>query len=185
MSVKPDRWIRKMALEHKMIEPFTDRQVRGWRHQLRRLLLLWVRHPGGGRISDFHQCELDDRRSEALRSRSLVDYKGDVCIMPPNSFALARSVEYFRIPRNVLTICLGKSTYARCGIIVNVTPFEPEWEGFVTLEISNTTPLPARIYANEGLCQVIFFESDEQCEVSYKDKKGKYQAQGGIVLPRL
>jgi len=117
--------------------------------------------------------------------KSFVEFRGDVCIIPPNSFALARSVEYFRIPRNVLTICVGKSTYARCGIIVNVTPFEPEWEGFVTLEISNTTPLPAKIYANEGLCQVIFFESDEDCEVSYKDKKGKYQSQSGIVLPRL
>jgi dCTP deaminase len=117
--------------------------------------------------------------------RSLVEYTGEYCLVPPNSFALARSIEYFRIPRNVLTICLGKSTYARCGIIVNVTPFEPEWEGFVTLEISNTTPLPAKIYANEGLCQVLFFESDEPCEVSYKDKKGKYQSQGGIVLPRL
>src|SRR3979490_1268934 len=117
--------------------------------------------------------------------KSLVEFTGDVCIVPPNSFALARSVEYFRIPRNVLTICVGKSTYARCGIITNVTPFEPEWEGFVTLEISNTTPLPAKIYANEGIAQVVFFESDEACQVSYKDKKGKYQAQSGIVLPRL
>jgi dCTP deaminase len=116
---------------------------------------------------------------------SFVEFKGNVCIVPPNSFALARSVEYFRIPRNVLTLCVGKSTYARCGIIVNVTPFEPEWEGFVTLEISNTTPLPAKIYANEGLAQVVFFESDEQCEVSYKDKKGKYQSQQGIVLPKI
>jgi dCTP deaminase len=118
-------------------------------------------------------------------ARSFVEYKGDICVIPPNSFVLARSVEYFRIPRNVLTICLGKSTYARCGIIVNVTPFEPEWEGYVTLEISNTSPLPARVYSNEGLCQVIFLESDELCEVSYKDKKGKYQAQQGIVLPRI
>jgi len=117
--------------------------------------------------------------------RSMVDFKGDVCIIPPNSFALARSVEYFRIPRNVLTICLGKSTYARCGIIVNVTPFEPEWEGYVTLEISNTTPLPAKIYANEGIAQVLFFEADEECEISYADKKGKYQRQQGIVLPRM
>ena len=116
---------------------------------------------------------------------SFVTVKSDVCIVPPNSFALARTVEYFRIPRNVLTICLGKSTYARCGIIVNVTPFEPEWEGIVTLEISNTTPLPAKIYANEGIAQVLFFESDEECEVSYADKKGKYQGQHGVVLPRL
>jgi dCTP deaminase len=117
--------------------------------------------------------------------RSFVEFKGPVCIIPPNSFALARSVEYFKIPRNVITICVGKSTYARCGIIVNVTPLEPEWEGFVTLEISNTTPLPARVYSNEGLCQIVFFESDEICEVSYKDKQGKYQAQQGIVLPRV
>ena len=117
--------------------------------------------------------------------KSFVTVQSDHCIVPPNSFALARSVEYFKIPRDVLTICVGKSTYARCGIIVNVTPFEPEWEGFVTLEISNTTPLPAKIYANEGLAQVVFFESDEQCEVSYKDKKGKYQSQQGIVLPKI
>ena len=117
--------------------------------------------------------------------RSFVDIKADVCIVPPNSFALARTVEYFRIPRDVLTICVGKSTYARCGLIVNVTPFEPEWEGFVTLEISNTTPLPARVYANEGLCQILFFQSDEMCEVSYADRKGKYQNQQGIVLPKL
>ena len=117
--------------------------------------------------------------------RSMVDFKGEVCIIPPNSFALGRTIEYFRIPRNVLTICLGKSTYARCGIIVNVTPFEPEWEGFVTLEISNTTPLPAKIYANEGIAQVLFFEADELCEISYADKKGKYQAQQSIVLPKL
>ena len=117
--------------------------------------------------------------------RSMVDYKGDICVIPPNSFVLAKTVEYFRIPRQILTICVGKSTYARCGIIVNVTPFEPEWEGFVTLEISNTTPLPARIYANEGIAQVLFFESDATCEVSYADKKGKYQNQKGIALPKL
>jgi dCTP deaminase len=117
--------------------------------------------------------------------KSFINFKGDVCVVPANSFALARSIEYFKIPRNVLTICLGKSTYARCGIIVNVTPFEPEWEGYVTLEISNTTPLPAKIYSNEGLCQVIFFESDEDCEVSYKDKSGKYQSQTGITLPKI
>jgi len=121
---------------------------------------------------------------KAFDSNSFVDYKGDVCIIPPNSFALARTVEYFRIPRNVLTVCLGKSTYARCGIIVNVTPFEPEWEGYVTLEFSNTTPLPARIYANEGIAQVIFFEADEVCETSYRDRGGKYQYQTGVTLPR-
>jgi dCTP deaminase len=122
---------------------------------------------------------------KAFDERSFIEYKGDVCIVPPNSFALARSIEYFRIPRNVLTICVGKSTYARCGIITNVTPFEPEWEGHVTLEISNTTPLPARIYANEGIAQVLFFESDEECETSYADKKGKYQGQTGVTPPRL
>ena len=184
MSVKPDRWIRRMALEHRMIEPFTDRQMREG------VISYGVSSYGYDiRVADefriFTNVNSTIVDPKHFDPRSLVDYKGDVCIIPPNSFALARSVEYFRIPRNVLTVCLGKSTYARCGIIVNVTPFEPEWEGFVTLEISNTTPLPAKIYANEGLCQVLFFESDEDCEVSYKDKKGKYQAQGGIVLPRL
>src|SRR5882762_8604828 len=173
MSVKPDRWIRRMALEHKMIEPFTDRQVREG------VISYGVSSYGYDiRVADefriftnVNSTIVDPKNFDAP---SLVEFKGDVCLVPPNSFALARSIEYFRIPRNVLTICLGKSTYARCGIIVNVT-----------LEISNTTPLPARIYANEGLCQVLFFESDEDCEVSYKDKKGKYQAQSGIVLPRL
>jgi dCTP deaminase len=184
MSVKPDRWIRKMALEHKMIEPFTDRQVREG------VISYGVSSYGYDiRVADEFQIFTNVNSTivdpKHFDPRSLVPFKGDACLIPPNSFALARSVEYFRIPRNVLTICLGKSTYARCGIIVNVTPFEPEWEGFVTLEISNTTPLPAKIYANEGLCQVLFFESDEDCEVSYKDKKGKYQAQSGIVLPRL
>src|ERR1700731_2301598 len=168
MSVKPDSWIRRMALEHKMIEPFTDRQVREG------VISYGVSSYGYDiRVADefriFTNVNSTIVDPKNFDSRSLVDYKGDVCI----------------IPRNVLTICLGKSTYARCGIIVNVTPFEPEWEGFVTLEISNTTPLPAKIYANEGLCQVLFFESDEECEISYKDKKGKYQAQKGIVLPRL
>src|SRR5881397_3234041 len=186
MSVKPDRWIRKMALEHKMIEPFTDRQVREG------VISYGVSSYGYHiRVADefriftnVNSTIVDPKNFDA---RSLVDYRGDVCIIPPNSFALGRSVEYFRIPRNVLTICVGKSTYARCGIITNVTPFEPEWEGFVTLEISNTTPLPARIYANEGIAQVLFFTADEgdECEISYKDKKGKYQAQTGITLPKL
>src|SRR6516225_10437459 len=163
MSVKPDRWIRRMALEHRMIEPFTDRQMREG------VISYGVSSYGYDiRVADefriFTNVNSTIVDPKHFDSRSLVDYKGDVCIIPPNSFALARSVEYFRIPRNVLTICVGKSTYARCGIIVNVTPFEPEWEGFVTLEISNTTPLPAKIYANEGLCQVLFFESDEDCE---------------------
>jgi dCTP deaminase len=184
MSVKCDRWIRKMSLEHKMIEPFVDRQVRDG------VISYGVSSYGYDmRVADefriftnVNSTIVDPKQFDA---RSFVEFKGPVCIIPPNSFALARSVEYFRIPRNVLTICVGKSTYARCGIIVNVTPFEPEWEGYVTLEISNTTPLPARIYGNEGLCQVIFFESDETCEISYKDKKGKYQSQGGIVLPKI
>jgi dCTP deaminase len=184
MSVKNDRWIRRMALEHKMIEPFVDRQVREG------VISYGVSSYGYDmRVADefriftnVNSTTVDPKQFDA---RSFVEVKSDVCIIPPNSFALGRSVEYFRIPREILTICVGKSTYARCGIIVNVTPFEPEWEGYVTLEISNTTPLPARIYGNEGLCQVIFFESDEPCEVSYKDKKGKYQSQGGIVLPRI
>jgi dCTP deaminase len=183
-SIKADRWIKKMALEHGMIEPFEDRQVRAG------VISYGVSSYGYDiRVADdfkvftnINSTVIDPKNFDA---RSFVDVKSDVCIIPPNSFALARTLEYFRIPRNVLTICLGKSTYARCGIIVNVTPFEPEWEGYVTLEISNTTPLPAKVYANEGISQVLFFESDEDCEVSYKDKKGKYQKQQGLTLPRL
>ncbi|MFZ0634527.1 MAG: dCTP deaminase [Candidatus Acidiferrales bacterium] len=184
MSVKSDAWIRRMATEHKMIEPFADRQVRDG------VISYGVSSYGYDlRVADEFRIFTNVNSSivdpKHFDAKSFVEFQGPVCIVPPNSFALGRSVEYFRIPRSTLTICVGKSTYARCGIIVNVTPFEPEWEGFVTLEISNTTPLPAKIYANEGLCQVIFFESDEVCEISYKDKKGKYQAQQGIVLPRL
>jgi dCTP deaminase len=184
MSVKSDKWIRRMAREHGMIEPFEDRQVRegvisyglsSYGYDMRVAEEFRI-------FTNVNSTIVDPKHFDA---KSFVEFKGDVCIVPPNSFALARSVEFFRIPRNVLTLCVGKSTYARCGIIVNVTPFEPEWEGFVTLEISNTTPLPAKIYANEGLAQVVFFESDEQCEVSYKDKKGKYQSQQGIVLPKI
>jgi dCTP deaminase len=184
MSIKPDRWIRKMALEHGMIEPFVDEQVRAgvvsyglssYGYDIRVADEFKV-------FTNINSTVIDPKNFDPL---SFVDIKSDVCIVPPNSFALARTVEYFRIPRDVLTICLGKSTYARCGIIVNVTPFEPEWEGFVTLEISNTTPLPARIYANEGLAQVLFFQSDEPCERSYADKKGKYQGQKGVTLPRI
>jgi len=184
MGLKPDHWIRKMALEHKMIEPFEDKQVRNgvisygvssYGYDLRVASEFKIFTNVFGAVVD----------PKAFDPKSMVDFVGDVCVVPPNSFALARSVEYFRIPRNVLTVCLGKSTYARCGIIVNVTPFEPEWEGFVTLEISNTTPLPAKIYANEGLAQVLFFEADETCETSYADKKGKYQKQQSIVLPKL
>ena len=178
-----------MAAEHRMIEPFEPRPgARGRRpaHRLLRHVELRLRHPLLARIQDLHQHQLDDRRSRRTSTRSsFVDFKGDVCIIPPNSFALARTVEYFRIPRNVLTVCLGKTTYARCGIIVNVTPFEPEWEGYVTLEFSNTTPLPAKIYANEGVAQVIFFESDEVCETSYRDRGGKYQGQQGVTLPKM
>src|SRR5579864_6125742 len=184
MAIKADKWIRKMALEKKMIEPFEEKQVRqgvisyglssyGYDIRVADEFKLFT---------DIYSTLVDPKKFDP---KSFVDMKADSIIIPPNSFALARTVEYFRIPRNVLTVCLGKSTYARCGIIVNVTPFEPEWEGFVTLEISNTTPLPARIYANEGLCQILFFQSDEVCEVSYADRKGKYQSQKGIVLPKL
>lgn len=290
MGLKPDHWIRKMALEHRMIEPFVDGQVRdgvisyglssyGYDIRVADEFKIFQPEITAAKLSDV-QCAyvagildaqgqigytasgpggrpalalvissenpamikglqaiigtgclresngrselivtkaadvqyilsqvwpyLSQRRDMASRALaelksaksivvdpknfdadSFVDFKGDVCVIPPNSFVLSRTIEYFRIPRNVLTICVGKSTYARCGIIVNVTPFEPEWEGYVTLEISNTTPLPAKIYANEGIAQVLFFEADEECEVSYADKKGKYQAQKEIVLPRL
>jgi dCTP deaminase len=184
MSIKSDRWIRRMATEHGMIEPFTERQVREG------VISYGLSSYGYDmRVSDefriFHNALSPVVDPKAFDERSFVEFQGDVCIVPPNSFALARSVEYFKIPRDVLTICVGKSTYARCGIITNVTPFEPEWEGHVTLEISNTTPLPARIYAKEGIAQVLFFESDEPCEVSYADKKGKYQGQTGVTPPRL
>jgi dCTP deaminase len=184
MGLKPDHWIRKMALEHKMIEPFVDGQVRNG------VISYGVSSYGYDiRVADEFKiftnvfgAIVDPKNFDP---KSMVDFRGDVCIVPPHSFALARTVEYFRIPRSVLTVCLGKSSYARCGIIINVTPFEPEWEGFVTLEISNTTPLPAKIYANEGIAQVLFFEADEDCETSYADKKGKYQGQQSIVLPKI
>jgi dCTP deaminase len=183
-SIKADRWIKKMALEHGMIDPFEDRQVR------KGVISYGLSSYGYDiRVADefkvftnINSTVVDPKNFD---NRSFVDIKADVCIIPPNSFALAKTVEYFRIPRNVLTVCVGKSTYARCGLIVNVTPFEPEWEGYVTLEISNTTPLPAKVYANEGISQVLFFESDEDCEVSYADKAGKYQKQQGLTLPRL
>jgi dCTP deaminase len=182
--LKSDRWIRKMAHEQGMINPFSEKQVR------ESVISYGLSSYGYDlRVADEFKiftnvnCTVVDPKH--FDERSFVNMTSDVCIVPPNSFALARSVEYFKIPRSILTICVGKSTYARCGIIVNVTPFEPEWEGLVTLEISNTTPLPAKIYANEGLCQIIFFESDEICETSYADRKGKYQAQKGIVLPKL
>jgi dCTP deaminase len=184
MGLKPDHWIRKMALEQRMIDPFVENQVR------QGVVSYGVSSYGYDlRVADefkiftnVYSAIVDPKNFSA---ESFVDFKGDVCVIPPNSFALARSLEYFQIPRKVLTICLGKSTYARCGLIVNVTPFEPEWEGYVTLEISNTTPLPAKVYANEGLAQVLFFEADEECETSYADKKGKYQGQIGVTPPRL
>ena len=186
MSIKSDRWIRRMAREHAMIEPFAESQVRegGISYGVSSYGYDMRVAPEFKIFTNVLSAVVDPKDFD---SRSFVEYEGDVCIVPPNSFALARSVEYFRIPRNVLTICVGKSTYARCGIITNVTPFEPEWEGHVTLEISNTTPLPARIYAREGIAQVLFFEADDDdvCGTSYADKRGKYQAQRGITLPRL
>ncbi|MCD6577040.1 MAG: dCTP deaminase [Anaerolineaceae bacterium] len=184
MALLPDFRIREYALKEKMIEPFVDKQQRegtisyglsSYGYDIRVADEFKI-------FTNVNSAVVDPKQFD---KRSMVDFKGEICVIPPNSFALAKTVEYFRIPRNVLTICVGKSTYARCGIIVNVTPFEPEWEGFVTLEISNTTPLPARIYANEGIAQVLFFESDASCEVSYADKKGKYQNQKGIALPKL
>jgi len=184
MGLKPDHWRRKMVHEERMIEPFADNQVHdgvisygvsSYGYDIRVANEFKI-------FTNVYSVIVDPKD---FMSESMVDFKGDVCVIPPNSFALARTVEYFRIPRSVLTICVGKSTYARCGIIVNVTPFEPQWEGFVTLEISNTTPLPARIYANEGIAQVLFFQADEECETSYADKKGKYQKQESIVLPKL
>lgn len=187
MSIKSDKWIRRMAEEHGMIEPFEPKQIK---------------QNGNGRVVSFGTSSYgyDIRCSNEFKiftninsaivdpkqfdDTSFVDFEGDVCIIPPNSFALARTVEYFRIPRNILTLCVGKSTYARCGIIVNVTPFEPEWEGHATLEFSNTTPLPAKMYANEGVAQVIFLEADEECETSYKDRAGKYMRQVGVTLPK-
>jgi len=182
--IKSDKWIRKMCAEHRMIEPFAEKQVR------ENTISYGISSYGYDlRIADefkiFTNINSTIVDPKHFDPKSFVDFKGDCCIVPPNSFALGRSVEYFRIPRKTLTICVGKSTYARCGIITNVTPLEPEWEGFVTLEVSNTTPLPARIYANEGIAQILFFESDEECEVSYKDKAGKYQSQVGVTLPRV
>jgi dCTP deaminase len=184
MTIMSDRWITRMAREHGMIEPFEDRQVRNG------VISYGVSSYGYDmRVSREFRIFTNVLSSivdpKQFDPKSFVEFEGDVCIVPPNSFALSRSVEYFRIPRNVLTVTVGKSTYARCGIITNVTPFEPEWEGFVTLEISNTTPLPAKIYANEGIAQVLFFRGEEEPEVSYKDKKGKYQGQVGVTLPKL
>jgi len=186
MSIKSDKWIRKMATESEMISPFEPQQVR---YQASEKIVSYGTSSYGYDVrcadefkvfTNINSAIVDPKHFDAS---SFCDIKADVCIIPPNSFALARTVEYFKIPRNVLTICLGKSTYARCGIIVNVTPLEPEWEGHVTLEFSNTTTLPAKIYANEGVAQMIFLESDEVCETSYADRAGKYQGQQGVTLP--
>ncbi|KJS37562.1 MAG: deoxycytidine triphosphate deaminase [Rhodospirillaceae bacterium BRH_c57] len=184
MPVMPDHWIRTQAQSQGMIEPFTDRLNRDG------VISYGVSSYGyDARVADefkiFTNVDSAVVDPKAFSDKSFVNRKTDVCVVPPNSFVLARTVEYFRIPRDVLVICLGKSTYARCGIIVNVTPLEPEWEGHVTLEFSNTTPLPAKIYANEGACQFIFLKADSQCEVSYGDRKGKYMGQQGVTLPRL
>ena len=187
MSIKSDRWIKRMAESHQMISPFEAGQVR--ESDGRKLISYGVSSygydvrcaPEFKIFTNVHSAVVDPKQFD---DSSFVDMEGDACIIPPNSFALARTVEYFRIPRNVLTVCLGKSTYARCGIIVNVTPLEPEWEGHVTLEFSNTTTLPAKIYANEGVAQMLFFESDEVCETSYADRGGKYQGQTGVTLPK-
>lgn len=184
MPVKNDKWIRKMVKEYRMIEPFCDSLIH------KGVISYGVSSYGYDiRVADefkiftnVYSAIVDPKNFDP---RSFVDFKGGVCVIPPNSFALGRSVEYFRIPRNVIGICIGKSTYARCGIVINITPLEPEWEGHITIEISNTTPLPAKIYANEGIAQVIFIESDDICEISYKDRKGKYQEQKGITLPRI
>ncbi len=186
MSIKSDRWIRTMAEQHGMIEPFAPQQVRS--ENARSLISYGTSSYGydvrcANEFKIFTNINSTIVDPKAFDERSFVNVESDVCIIPPNSFALARTIEYFRIPRNVLTICLGKSTYARCGIIVNVTPLEPEWEGHVTLEFSNTTPLPAKIYAFEGVAQMLFLESDEVCETSYKDRGGKYQGQRGVTLP--
>ncbi|MDO9546483.1 MAG: dCTP deaminase [Pelolinea sp.] len=184
MAILPDFRIREYALKEKMIEPFVDAQkhdgvisfgLSSYGYDIRVADEFKI-------FTNVNSAVVDPKMFD---KRSMVDFKGAICVIPPNSFVLAKTIEYFRIPRKILTICVGKSTYARCGIIVNVTPFEPEWEGYVTLEISNTTPLPARIYANEGIAQVLFFESDDFCEVSYADRKGKYQYQKDIALPKL
>ena len=186
MTIKSDRWIIEKA-KHGMIEPFEAKQVRTSGED--KVISYGTSSYGYDDrcandfkvFTNIHSATVDPK---AFSESSFVDVSGETCVIPPNSFALASTVEYFRIPENVLTICLGKSTYARCGIIVNVTPLEPEWEGHVTLEFSNTTTLPAKIYANEGVAQMLFFESDERCEITYKDRNGKYQGQRGVTLPK-
>ena len=188
MSIKSDKWIKLMSANYEMIQPFSEDQIRVDENG-DKLISYGVSSYGYDVrcsnefkvFTNIHSAIVDPK---SFDEKSFVDITSDVCVIPPNSFALARTVEYFKIPRNVLTICLGKSTYARCGIIVNVTPLEPEWEGHVTLEFSNTTNLPAKIYAGEGVAQMLFFESDEECDVSYKDRGGKYQGQTGVTLPK-
>ncbi len=184
MAIKPDKWIKKMALEEKMIDPFVESQVR------ENVISYGLSSYGYDvRIADEYKIFTNLNSTivdpKHFDPKSFVDFKGEVCIVPPNSFALGRTIEYFRIPRKTMTICVGKSTYARCGIITNVTPLEPCWEGYITLEVSNTTPLPAKIYSGEGIAQILFFESDEECLTSYADKKGKYQGQTGVTLPKI
>lgn len=188
MSIKEDTWIREMALSYGMIEPFVDGQVNRNSETQEKLISYGLSSYGYDmRLSEefkvftnIHNSIVDPKH---FTDDTFISINSSVCIIPPNSFALARSIEYFRIPRNVLTMCIGKSTYARCGLVVNVTPFEPEWEGYVTIEISNTTPLPAKVYANEGIAQVLFFEADQACEISYAERNGKYQKQHGITTP--
>ncbi len=186
MAIKSDKWIRRMAKDYGMISPFESQQVR---HATHGKTISHGTSSYGYDVRCASEFKIFTNINSAIvdpknfTAANFVDVVSDICIIPPNSFALARSIEYFRIPRNVLVICVGKSTYARCGIIVNVTPLEPEWEGHITLEFSNTTPLPAKIYANEGVAQVLFLESDEECETSYRDRKGKYQGQKGVTLP--
>jgi dCTP deaminase len=184
MGLKADSWIKEKSVKNRMIEPFCDGQIGS--HVISYGVSSYGYDIRVGRefkiFTNVNSTVVDPKNFE---DRNIVDFTGDICIVPPNSFALARTIEYFKIPKNVLAICLGKSTYARCGIIVNVTPFEPEFEGHITIEISNTTPLPAKIYANEGIAQVLFFEGDTPCEITYKDKAGKYQGQIGITLPRI
>jgi len=184
MAIKSDKWIKKMALDSRMIEPFVETQISkgvisyglsSYGYDIRVAEEFKI-------FTNVHTCIVDPKEFDP---KSFMNFKGSICIIPPNSFVLGRSVEFFRIPRNIITLCVGKSSYARCGIITNVTPLEPEWEGYITLEISNTTPLPARIYANEGIAQILFFESDEECSMSYADKKGKYQNQTGITTARV
>ena len=184
MAIKPDKWIKKMALEEKMIDPFVESQVR------ENVISYGLSSYGYDvRIADEYKIFTNLNSTivdpKHFDPKSFVDFKGEVCIVQPNSFALGRTIEYFRIPRKTMTICVGKSTYARCGIITNVTPLEPCWEGYITLEVSNTTPLPAKIYSGEGIAQILFFESDEECLTSYADKKGKYQGQTGVTLPKI